>query len=242
MNIILEQLISVLIVLVLFLPAKKKETWSKHFLGVFIVYMILNNLLIVLPVYFPISNLFESGYNWTGKIYTYLLAIVFLTFYKKISFREFGLSLRQNKGSSSFLIRISISMVFFMLGYSYFFGAYKAGLESILFQLTMPSVIEEIVVRGILLTLLNQVLRRQMKIGDSYFGMGAIITSVLFGVWHGLSIAPDFSIGINWILFVYTAGLGFVFAIVRERTGSLLFPILLHILVNIMPNTLGYVF
>jgi len=57
-----------------------------------------------------------------------------------------------------------------------------------------------------------------------------------------LNIKNDLSMTMNWVLFIYTGVLGFVFALVKERTGSLVYPVLLHIIVNIVPNTMGYVF
>jgi membrane protease YdiL (CAAX protease family) len=106
----------------------------------------------------------------------------------------------------------------------------------------MPSVIEEIVYRGILLTLLSMVFVKNLKIGKMNFGMGVIITSILFGLWHSLNITNDLDITMSWVPFIYTGLIGFVLALVKERTGSLLFPIVIHQMINILPQTMGYVF
>jgi membrane protease YdiL (CAAX protease family) len=129
-----------------------------------------------------------------------------------------------------------------MLAYCIFIGRYKASIENVIFQLLMPSVIEEIVYRGILLTLLSMVFVKNLKIGKINFGMGVIITSILFGLWHGLNITNDLDITMSWIPFIYTGLIGFVLALVKERTGSLLFPIVIHQIINILPQTMGHVF
>jgi len=52
-----------------------------------------------------------------------------------------------------------------------------------MFQLIMPSIVEEIADRGVLLTLLSMIFISNLKIGKTYFGMGVIITAVLFGLF-----------------------------------------------------------
>ena len=129
-----------------------------------------------------------------------------------------------------------------MMAYSIFIGRYKADIENILFQLTMPSIIEEVVYRGILLSLFSLLYIDNLHLGNINFGIGVVVTSILFGLWHGLNVNVDFEITISWIPFIYTGLIGFILALVRERTGSLLFPIIIHVIVNIMPQTMGFIF
>ncbi|WP_329957457.1 HAD-IA family hydrolase [Novisyntrophococcus fermenticellae] len=66
----------------------------------------------------------------------------------------------------------------------------------------------------------------------SYFGLGwAVgISSALFGFYHG-----------NTIQFLYTVALGILFAILYEKTGTLLAPITAHIAVNIFSVSYDYI-
>jgi membrane protease YdiL (CAAX protease family) len=242
MNIILEPLVYLILLLPLLIVGKKKHNWNKHYLIVFALYVILDNVVTTIPLKFGILDFIDLNMNWTGKIFSYALAIVFLSTYKKISPKQFGFTFIQKDNSKSFAVRTTIIVTIIMIGYCIFIGRYKSGIENIMFQLTMPSIVEEIVVRGIMLTLLSMVFLKNLRIGKHYFGMGVVITAVLFGLWHGLSISDDFGITMGWVPFVYTGIIGFVLALVKEKTGSLLFPVIIHLIVNLLPNTMGYVF
>jgi len=242
MNILIEPLAYLILISPLLIIGKKKDNWEKHYLIVFALYMILDYVVIVLPIHFEYLDFIDLKKNWTGKIFSYVLAAVFLLSYKRIPLKEFGLTLVQKEGSRSFAVKTTIIILIFMIGYCFFIGRHKASIENIMFQLIMPSIVEEIADRGVLLTLLSMIFISNLKIGKTYFGMGVIITAVLFGLFHGLNIKNDLSMTMNWVLFIYTGVLGFVFALVKERTGSLVYPVLLHIIVNIVPNTMGYVF
>jgi len=242
MNLIIEPLVYLFLLLPLLIAGKKKANWEIHYLIVFALYMILDNVVLALPIKFEFLDFIDLKMNWTGKIFSYILATVFLLSYKRIPLNQFGITLRQKEDSIKFAVVTTIIVTIIMIGYCFFIGRYKSSLENILFQLTMPSIIEEITVRGILLTLLSMVFIKDLRIGKTYFGMGVIITAVLFGLWHGLSISNNFDVTMNWVPFVYTGIMGFVLALVKEKTGSLLFPIIIHLIMNILPNTMGYIF
>jgi len=242
MNIILEPLVYLILLLPLIILGKKKHNWNKHYLIVFALYVILDNVVTAIPIKFEVLDFVGLKMNWTGKVFSYMLAIIFLLTYKKISLKQFGITFAQKDKSLPFTIRTTIIVTIIMIGYSIFVGRYKSGFENIMFQLTMPSIVEEITVRGIMLALLSMVFLKNLRIGKFYFGMGVLITAVLFGLWHGLNISNDLEATMNWVPFVYTGVMGFVLALVKEKTGSLLFPVIIHLIMNILPNTMGYVF
>ena len=242
MNIITTPIFYLILILPLLYFGKKKSNAPKQCIILFVVYVILDMFVTALPVEFHYFDFIKLEMNWSGKIYSYILAISFIFLFKSISLSEFGITTKQKEGSTYFSVWTSVTFLVVMLVYCIFIGRYKANIENIIFQITMPSLIEEIVYRGILLTLLSMVFVNDMKIGEINFGMGVIITSILFGLWHGLNITDNLEVTINWILFVYTGLIGFVLALVKERTGSLLFPIIIHQLINILPQTMGYIF
>ena len=242
MNILSTPIIFLLISIPLFLIGKKKQPFAKHFLLVFIVYVLLDMILTALPIEFPAFDFIKGDMNWSGKIYSYALALAFFLLYKGLPLSEYGLTLKQNEGSLKFAIRTTLVFVLLMLAYCVFLGRYTADMENILFQLSMPSVVEEIVFRGVYLGILGRLFTDSMRIGKINFGMGVWISSLLFGLWHGLNISNEFVISMSWLPFVYTGLIGFVLALVAKRTGSLVFPIIIHILVNIIPQVMGYVF
>ncbi|NRB62982.1 MAG: CPBP family intramembrane metalloprotease [Saprospiraceae bacterium] len=242
MSILSTPIAYLIIVLPLFFIGKKQQPPYKEYIIAFTIYAILDMLVTALPIEFPAFDFMHLDMNWSGKIYSYILAILFFLFYKKIPLAQFGMTTKQNEGSLRFSLWTTATFILVMFAYCIFIGRYQTSIENILFQLTMPSVVEEITCRGILLTLLSMVFVPNYKIGKINFGMGAIITAVIFGLWHGLYISNAFEISMSWVPFIYTGIIGFVLALVKERTGSLLFPIIIHIIVNMMPQTMGYLF
>ena len=104
----------------------------------------------------------------------------------------------------------------------------------------MPAIVEEIAYRGIMMTILSSFLTKNIQWGKTTFGGSVLITSVLFGLWHGLTITSDFQIEMAWFPLIFTGLIGVLLGIVRERTGSLLVPVLLHLIINVVPNLIGY--
>jgi membrane protease YdiL (CAAX protease family) len=242
MSIITTPIIYLILILPLIFFGKKQSNASKQYIIVFVLYVILDMFATALPIEFHYFDFVKLEMNWSGKIYSYILAAAFILFFKSIPLSQYGITTKQKEGSINFSVRTTIAVLVVMLAYCIFIGRYKASIENVIFQLLMPSVIEEIVYRGILLTLLSMVFVKNLKIGKMNFGMGVIITSILFGLWHGLNITNDLDITMSWVPFVYTGLIGFVLALVKERTGSLLFPIVIHQIINILPQTMGYVF
>ena len=242
MQLLLDPLLFLLIISPLLLLGKKKEQWKKHFLWMFVLYFFLDSLITVLPLEVSSLRVLGLTMNWEGKIGSYLLALIFLLSYKRLDAKAFGFRMDQAEGSTTFANRSLIIVAILITVYGYLIGGFEASVENILFQITMPSVVEEIAYRGILLALLNQVFERNFRWGKTQFGVGLIITSLLFGLWHGLSIGDNFSLEMNWFAFILTGLIGFLLGFVRERTGSLLYPIILHILINLIPNIIGLIF
>jgi membrane protease YdiL (CAAX protease family) len=89
---------------------------------------------------------------------------------------------------------------------------------------------EEILFRGYMQSQLNQVFGKPYRFFEVPFGWGAIITAALFGAMHigiflwilGMSAQVTLAWGF-WTIFV-----GLVFGLVREKSGGILAPALLH--------------
>ena len=239
MNLLLEPIVFLVLVSPLFLIGKKIKSWKSTFLVLFIAYFIVDSILTRLPFEYEAFAVFDLNMNWEGKMLSYLGVCLFLLVYKELPLKAYGFTLEQKEGTRKYSNRMLLSITVIISIYGYLIGGFSASLENILFQITMPSVVEELVYRGILLALLNQIYERQFNIGKTNFGVGLIITSLLFGLWHGLSVSSAFVFEMNWFAFILTGIIGFVLGLVRERTGSLLYPIILHILINLIPNIIG---
>lgn len=67
----------------------------------------------------------------------------------------------------------------------------------------------------------------------------AAVTSILFGLWHGLDINARFTISIDVAPMIIPTVGGFVLAWCRARSGSLLLPVLAHAGMNETANLLA---
>ena len=76
------------------------------------------------------------------------------------------------------------------------------------------------------------------KVFGTPFGFGAIITSIWFGVIHGSGIAAG-QIVVSWFTIFVTGTIGFIFAWIRMRTGSLAIPIFAHAVIDVGDTLIG---
>ena len=89
---------------------------------------------------------------------------------------------------------------------------------------------EEILFRAYFQSRINQEYGRPYRIWGFRFGLGLIITSLLFGFGHVLNpfnpLAGHFSLA--WSAFLPTAAVGLFLGLIREKTGSILAPSIIH--------------
>ncbi len=99
---------------------------------------------------------------------------------------------------------------------------------------------EEILYRGYIQSRLNQVFARPHQFYGVSWGWGVIITSLIFGFSHVLNgldpVAGTFNPQWGWGLWTTFSGL--VFSYIREKTGSIVAPAIVHGL----PQALVYLF
>lgn len=176
----------------------------------------------------------NQGWNWTGKTASLLWALVFLYTTTLITKQQAGFTSRIKQPRSMFaviaillLIRLGLRLLF--LGTA---GSYHR--ETFLYEATLPGLSEELVFRGILLALLNRVFARKWTVLQTQFGWGLVLTTLLFGAVHGLSLDPSWTPHFNSQRFVMTAALGFVLGWIKEKSGSLAPGIVFHNLWNVI--------
>ena len=89
---------------------------------------------------------------------------------------------------------------------------------------------EEILYRGYIQSRLNRTFGKPFTFFGVAFGWGAVITSLLFGFSHvgvlGYLLGLSTRVTVAWGFWTFFGGL--VFGLVREKTGSILAPALLH--------------
>ena len=102
--------------------------------------------------------------------------------------------------------------------------------STVVWQFIFSGFGEEFAFRGYFQSRLNQAFGRPMRLFGIQFGVGLIIASLLFGLWHADN-TYDPAIGLSslawgWGLWTFVAGL--FFGVLREKTGTLLAPGIAH--------------
>lgn len=173
-------------------------------------------------------------WNWVGKTASAAWAIGFVYTSTLLSKADAGWTLKVKQGKSVFVLTALFLLL--RLGLRIFFQRFAGGyrLETFCYEATLPGLSEEIVFRGILLGLLNKAFPATWTLLNASFGWGLVLTSVLFGLVHGLSFKehwrPDFSSQ----RFLMTGGLGFVLGFIKEKAKSLAPAVLFHNLWNLI--------
>jgi hypothetical protein len=173
------------------------------------------------------SLLSSSEWNWQGKAMALALSLGIASL-GVFGWRRAGLTLRHKVGSlRPALIGLGIYCLFF-LAIALAFDNGSASTETIAFQLTMPGLEEEIFYRGLLLLALNEAFRGRVQWLGVGWGWGAILSSLVFGLAHAFSYSADAGFAVEPIYLTLTAIPSLLGVWLRERTGSLLMPIIAH--------------
>jgi membrane protease YdiL (CAAX protease family) len=227
----------VLIVLILLVIINGRRLWGyKAHIGLFFLAFFADNLLIVLTNAYPSlqaipSHLWEGFLvcNWSGKLYSILftLALIYVTL-RIVSLVDVGLTLRQNKGSilPSWLVILVLAAWSTVIGIRSPKGRFD--LEALIYLAIMPGLNEELVYRGYLLGLLNKFMPKRVNIFGAWMGWGALATSLLFALLHGFQFQGNLSLHLDIIALENSFISGLIFTWLRERTGSLVMPVIAH--------------
>ena len=229
-------LIALIIFLVLMIGGQRILIQHYKYVVLFFLFYFIDNLVIGLANHYPNlqitpNHLWEGFllWGWSGKIYS-IVSILFLLYAIRsfLPFEKIGLTLQQHQGSiaPSFVIIFLIALGSSVLGVLSPKGKFDPGL--LLYLAILPGLNEELVYRGVMPACLDKPFPRKWDFASAKIGWSAIITSVMFGLLHGLWLDDHFELHVE-IVWIRNALLsGIIFAWLRERTGSLIMPILAH--------------
>lgn len=171
-------------------------------------------------------SLLHTQWNWFGKCLSILFVCLVLTCSPWLR-NNVGLRWRQATGSS----RLSIGCLFLFLACGIAMGFLmrpkEFSIETLLFQATIPGLDEELMFRGVLLALLERAFGRSPVNCRRTFGFAGVIVSVIFGLGHAISY-NDSGLQFSAVAFCITGMFAAIVALVRIRSGSLVWPIVLH--------------
>ena len=91
----------------------------------------------------------------------------------------------------------------------------------------MPGLDEELFYRGVLLLTLNEAFGRPIRVFGAPMGRGSVLSSLAFGLAHALVYA-DGAFTFDALLMATSGVSALLLVWLKEKTGSLLLPILMH--------------
>lgn len=170
----------------------------------------------------------SSAWNWEGKALAVLLSLGVAAW---LGLRRSGVTLRHYRTGLPGALALSAVLVAVFLGLALYFPTDAADADTLAFQLTMPGLDEELFYRGVLLVMLNEAFGRPVTILGAPMGWGALVSSFAFGLTHALGYA-DGGFTFDAMAMALTGGPALLLVWIREKTGSVVLPILLHNFAN----------
>lgn len=170
-------------------------------------------------------------YNWVGKILCTLIMVAAVAG-TGLSRREVGLTLRQAPGS----VRPALAMTALLCALSWFAQAAMGNgpdlsLERLLYQATLPGIEEELFFRGVLFAVMMRAFAQDAGEPSTRVGIAGWIVTFVFGAGHGFAVSGG-AIQFEAVAIVATGLIGLALMWMRQRTGSLLLPLLAHNAIN----------
>lgn len=170
--------------------------------------------------------------NWPGKILALVYALIALAALPAPLRRQTGLfNLPRRDSRVPVILALT---VFAAMGTGLAFtGGSDANLpERLAFQLTLPSLSEEILFRGVLLVLFGQIALGHRQVLGAPLGPNVVCTSLMFGLVHGFLFSPATGFTFEPAPILITGLIGVGLAWLTLRSGSLWPAIVAHSLVN----------
>lgn len=173
-----------------------------------------------------ISFLQSLHWNWQGKFLETLWPLLLFGFHRQLTLAEIGIHRTYNE-RSLWVALLAASFAWLPNIYALASGDRVPerflDAESILYQLTMPGIAEEVVFRGALLAFFDRVLGTPWKVFGANVGWGWIMTSLLFLGVHLFSVDATGTLQISKEVASLSTILfsGFVLGWIRARTNSI---------------------
>ncbi|MCR9129130.1 MAG: CPBP family glutamic-type intramembrane protease [Alphaproteobacteria bacterium] len=199
--------------------------WMLGAIGLYAVHKVA----VFLPIMGLVPDLTPGRYNWEGKLLGVILVLLVGWLVFRGDLRSWGLTLSQRgpAPAAGFIVAglTALAMAAFM--YLYFPGVKSEPALDVAYQMTMPSLDEEFLYRGVMLVMLERAFRPTFRLFGAPLGFAALITTLQFYATHAMGVGADWTLTMAWFDIVSLIT-GALYVYVRAATGSLLLPILLH--------------
>lgn len=168
----------------------------------------------------------DLDWNWQGKLLTLLFLTVLVLLWPGVTWRDVGVRMPRRHWWVPVLL--IVGSAFALQRVMRPLGELQVTAETVAFQATLPGLDEEFFFRGFLLLLLDRALRPRQEVLGARFGWSGLITSVLFGLGHGLHLGAGLVLEVDPGAIITTGLLGACFLWLRVRWDSLWPAVLAH--------------
>lgn len=204
--------------------------------GTYISAVFFGDSVLQIPELKPVKDLLaQSNWNWAGKVValcaTVTMAVV-TSFVVPGALSRMGFTVRQVPGSFLPALAMATAVIGGCIAMEITLNdGQELSTDRLLYQSIMPGLDEEPLFRGLLPFLLALGLGGNEK-RVWHIGTGGFLATVLFGVGHGLAYQEGAFVFAG-IPIIVTGLIGLSLLWIRERTGSLVLPIIVHNVINV---------
>ena len=162
-QLLLNPLLHLAIILPLLLIFIKERTRENYLRVVSIVVCYcLYSIALVLPYLFDSLHFINGSWNWNGKLFGLACGVILYFLFRRQFADNNFFTLKQNKEGLRSALKVAIGLlsVYVLAG---LLGEKEFDAETLLFQISMPGIDEEVMSRGVLLGLMCSTLREGGK-------------------------------------------------------------------------------
>ena len=202
--------------------------WALLFLGL----LILDQALLYLPFQTHLDRALPLHWNWLGKLFELAWALSFLA-WSPITFSDAGFR-KPRAGTTERAVTIValLALIAFIAHWFLQAGAPRST-ETILYQLTMPTIAEETVFRGVLFAVIERAFREGGSGDQPWWKSRAVwLTAIAFALVHGWGVMNG-AFQFNVLACTVPLVFGVIAGGLRKYSGSIAFPMALHSAVNV---------
>ena len=179
--------------------------------------------------------IFDFDWNWVGKVLALSLSVAIAI---ALGRERAGLCWGRSFDKPALAVTLAVGIVATALSFAVLNGGNGFDIETLAFQWTMPGFDEELFYRGVLLLALNEAFRARAHCAGASIGYGGVLTCLVFGLAHALTY-DDGAFAFDALTMAVTGVPAVVLLWLRERTGSVVLPIVAHNFANGIPTLIG---
>ena len=226
-NYLLNALLWLLIIIPFAIIFMEKSRINFYRILIFSFCWISYTVLIFLPVVYNNLRFIHSSWNWNGKLYASIWGIICYYLFRRFFIENDFFTIKQEKKNIKITVILSIITILIISIYSLLFqDKLEFDIETLLFQLTMPGIDEEILFRCILLGILISCLKEKLFLSNKHLPI--LLISILFGLGHSLFLNSGYSLSFSIEDFIITGLLGYMLGWITVKSKSIFIPILVH--------------